>query len=830
MSRCLSDRSIEHVVLERQRVAERWHSERWDSLRLLTPNRMSRLPGYQYEGPEPDSYMTMPEVIDYLERYARLSRVPLETGTNVSRLEGLPAGFRVETNRGTWAARNVVIATGYCDQPLIPGMAGDLREAILQLNPSRYRKPEQLPEGGVLVVGAAASGIQLADEIRASGRPVTLAVGSHNRMLRQYRGKDILWWLDGMGILDETADQVFDLEISRGQPAFQLVGRPDRSSIDLGQLADKGVRIAGRAIGVEGGRMFFDNDLIASVSSADFKLAGLLARIDQFIVDSGLERETDDTEPFVPTWRRFFSSPSPGHCDLRAEGIRTVIWATGFGRRYPWLHLPVLDKAGEILHRRGVTPEPGLYVLGLQFQCRRKSAFIDGVGLDADELAEHLSSREAGPGRRIRRRNVLCGEFTLRSCYDAVIIGARCAGAATAMLLARQGLKVLAVDRSRHGSDTLSTHALMRGAVIQLHRWGLLDKVRATGTPPVSTTTFHYREKCVAVAIKPREGVDALYAPRRTVLDPILADAAVEAGAEILRGPRIVDLIHTAGEQVRGVVIEDKPGHFRQIHANIVIGADGISSTVARLVHARPYLEAGQATGIVYGYWEGLELSGYNWYFRPGVTAGAIATNGGSCVFAGIPQNRFRNEIRFGLDDGYFRVLREAAPDLAASLAACRQTGAFRGYAGHPGFLRQSWGPGWALVGDAAYFKDPITAHGITDALRDAELLARAVAVGTTKALADYQRIRDGLSLELFRITNAVASLDWELEDLEQLHKDMSDEMKREASFVSNFKREDSSGIETYSESVPAQATGPGLFKRLQRNCVDSSNHTCSQG
>jgi putative flavoprotein involved in K+ transport len=340
--------------------------------------------------------MTMPEIIDYLERYARVSRVPLETGTDVQKLERLGGRFRVETNRGTWTAGNVVIATGYNDQPAIPGMAKQLPRTILQLDPSRYRNPEQLPEGGVLVVGAAASGIQLAQEIAWSGRRVTLAVGTHIRMPRVYRGRDILWWLDRMGILDETTDAVYDLDVSRGQPAYQLVGRPDRSSIDLARLADEGVRIVGRARAVEGHRMFFDEDLITSASSADFKLAGLLARIDGYIVESGLQGAVDGQEPFVPTWQRFFSLPPLRQCNLWKDGIRTVIWATGFRRRYPWLHVPVLDDRGEIRHRRGVTPESGLYVLGLQFQCRRKSAFIDGVGLDAAELAEQIASREAG--------------------------------------------------------------------------------------------------------------------------------------------------------------------------------------------------------------------------------------------------------------------------------------------------------------------------------------------------------------------------------------------------------------------------------------------------
>ncbi len=396
MSRCLSERSIEHVVLERSRVAERWRSERWDSLRLLTPNWMSRLPGFQYSGSDPDGYMNMPEVVGYLERYARVIRVPLEAGTNVLALEKLGTGFRLQTDRGDWNCRNVVVATGYCDRPAVPALASTLSPRIHQLSPVEYRNPDLLPAGGVLVVGASASGIQLADEIAQSGRKTLLAVGRHNRLPRRYRGKDILWWLDRMGILDEGAEQVHDLEISRNQPAFQLVGRADHSSIDLASLAAKGVRILGRAVAAQGRRVFFGDDLIATTSSADVKLASLLSRIDQFAAGTGLAAEVGPAEPFQPLWPSFFRSEPTG-CDLRAEGIATVVWATGFKRHYPWLRVPVLDAKGEIRHHRGVTPEPGLYVLGLQFQNRRKSAFIDGVGQDAAELAAHLAMRGMVP-------------------------------------------------------------------------------------------------------------------------------------------------------------------------------------------------------------------------------------------------------------------------------------------------------------------------------------------------------------------------------------------------------------------------------------------------
>jgi len=373
----------------------------------------------------------------------------------------------------------------------------------------------------------------------------------------------------------------------------------------------------------------------------------------------------------------------------------------------------------------------------------------------------------------------------IRSTYDAVIVGARCAGAATAMLLARAGLRVLVVDRGRYGTDTLSTHALMRGGVLQLRRWGLLDSVVAAGTPPVRTTSFHYGDESLEIAIKPRDGIDALYAPRRTVIDALLVDAARDAGAEVLHGVRAVDVITAEDGRVRGIVLEPKPGVPVRVAAGIVIGADGARSTVARLVGACGSRQGRHASGNVYGYWSGLELDGYHWYYRPGVGAGAIATNDGqSCVFASMPQSRFRDEIRLDLAAGYRRVIAECSPELAERLDGATLEGRLHGFAGEAGFMRRCQGPGWALVGDASYFKDPLTAHGMTDALRDAELLARAIARGTEQALVGYQALRDELSGGLFGVTDAVAAFDWDLEQVKRLHLELSREMNREVEFL----------------------------------------------
>jgi 2-polyprenyl-6-methoxyphenol hydroxylase-like FAD-dependent oxidoreductase len=365
--------------------------------------------------------------------------------------------------------------------------------------------------------------------------------------------------------------------------------------------------------------------------------------------------------------------------------------------------------------------------------------------------------------------------------YDAIVIGARCAGAATSMLLARRGLRVLAVDRDRYGTDTLSTHALMRGGVLQLHRWGILEGLRAEGTPTVRSTSFHYGDDVIDIQIKPLDGIDGLYAPRRTVIDRLLADAARESGAEIAYRTRLIDLMRSPEGRVCGVHLRDSDGHDFQVSAELVVGADGVRSTVADLVGAEQYRTARHATGSVFSYWSNTGIDGYHWYYRPGVAVGAIPTNGGlTCIFASVPQHRFHDDIRRDTAAGHQQVLRECDPDLATVVEAADRAERYRGFAGQVGFFRQSSGPGWALIGDAGYFKDPITAHGMTDALIDAELLARAAAEGTERALADYQLARDARATGLFDVTDAIASFDWDLAKVRRLHRSLSDEMKNE--------------------------------------------------
>jgi putative flavoprotein involved in K+ transport len=391
MSQRLTDRRVDHAILERGRVAERWRSERWDSLRLLTPRWQSRLPGWSYRGPDPDGFMTKSEVIEYLAGYARSFDAPLHTGVTVTSVERDLGGFRVQTDLGVWRAANVVIATGHCDRPYVPPMAAEIPARIAQLAPTRYRNPGQLPDGGVLVVGASATGIQLAAEIARSGRPVTLAVGRHIRLPRNYRGRDIMAWFDEMSVLSQNASQVWDLDASRRQPSLQLIGSEDHRSLDLNLLQEQGARIVGRAIGADGRRLFLADDLAASVERAEGKMREQLDRVDSFIARTGLGAEF----PAEDRPRQIRVPEAPGLLDLEAEGINAVLWATGYRREYPWLRVPVLDANGELRHDGGVTPQPGLYALGLRFMRRRNSNFLDGVGADAEELAEHIVDRMA---------------------------------------------------------------------------------------------------------------------------------------------------------------------------------------------------------------------------------------------------------------------------------------------------------------------------------------------------------------------------------------------------------------------------------------------------
>jgi putative flavoprotein involved in K+ transport len=398
MSWWLAARSIDHVVLERGEVANSWRTERWDSLTLLTPNWQSRLPGHGYEGDDPDGFRTMPETIAFLERYAKRVSPPLQTHCPVTAVRRTADGYEVVAGQGTWHCKAVVLATGAFNIAQVPKLAETVPSGIVQLNTGKYRNPESLEPGGVMVVGAAASGAQIADEIQRSGRPVTLAVGEHVRAPRMYRGRDIQWWMDATGLNDERYDQVENLRRARALSSFQIAGYADRRNVDLNALTSIGVKLVGRLAGIRDGKAQFSGSLRNLCELADLKQNRLLGTFDEWAAENGVSDAVDP--PHRPEPTRVEASPPLG-LDFGRAGIRTIVWATGFRPDYSWLDVPVLDHKGNIRHDGSVVTEaPGLYVLGLPFLRRRKSSLMDGAGDDARDLsahlAAHLGARSAG--------------------------------------------------------------------------------------------------------------------------------------------------------------------------------------------------------------------------------------------------------------------------------------------------------------------------------------------------------------------------------------------------------------------------------------------------
>jgi len=390
MSSRLAARSIDHVVLERGEVANTWRTERWDSLTLLTPNWQSRLPGFGYEGDDPDGFRTMPETIAFLEGYAKRVSPPLQTHCPVTAVRRTADGYEVVAAQGTWHCRAVVLATGAFNIAQVPAVAAAVPPGIAQLTTAQYRNPQQLEAGGVMVVGAAASGAQIADEIHRSGRPVTLAVGEHVRAPRTYRGRDIQWWMDVSGLNDERYDKVENLRRARALSSFQIAGYRDRRNIDLNALTSLGVNLVGRLAGIREGKAQLSGSLRNLCELADLKQNRLLKTFDEWAAANGASEAVDP--PHRPEPTRLEASPPLG-LDFARAGIRTILWATGFRPDYAWLEVPVLDAKGNIRHDGGVVTEaPGLYVMGLPFLRRRKSSLIDGAGDDARDLSAHLAA------------------------------------------------------------------------------------------------------------------------------------------------------------------------------------------------------------------------------------------------------------------------------------------------------------------------------------------------------------------------------------------------------------------------------------------------------
>jgi putative flavoprotein involved in K+ transport len=386
-SRVLSERALDHVVLERGEVANSWRRERWDSLRLLTPNWQSRLPGHAYSGSDPDGYMTAHDVADFITQYATLSAAPVRTGTEVTALTRDDDGYRLVTTTGELHGRCVIIASGACNRPSVPAVSAALPSTLAQITAFQYRRPADLPDGGVLVVGPSATGLQLAAEIHQSGRPVTISVGEHVRLPRTYRGRDVLWWMDRSGVWDQRYDEIDDLTRARRLPSPQLVGTPERATLDLNALSAMGIQIVGRLAAVRDGRALFSGGLRNLFALADLKLGRLLDTFDAWAAAHPGAADVTTPERFEPTQ---VPASSPLQLDLRDGRIRSVVWATGYQPDYRWLGVPVLDEKGHLRHEGGVVDSPGLYALALPVLRRRKSTFIHGIEDDARDIIDHL--------------------------------------------------------------------------------------------------------------------------------------------------------------------------------------------------------------------------------------------------------------------------------------------------------------------------------------------------------------------------------------------------------------------------------------------------------
>ena len=385
-------------MLERGEVANSWRRERWDSLRLLTPNWQTRLPGCSYDGPDPDGYMSMGEVVAFIDRYASASRAPVRSNTTVTSVRRVDEGYEVVTGNGGFRCRCVILASGACNLPAVPRLREAVPDSIQQFTPFDYRNPDELPDGGVLVVGSSATGVQLAAEIHRSGRPVTLSVGEHVRLPRTYRGRDVLWWMQASGVWDQRYDEIDDLTRARRLPSPQLVGTPDRTTLDHNALGALGVELVGRLSAVRDGRALFSGGLRNLFALADLKLERLLDAYDDWARAGGHDRGLGDPERLEPTR---VPGSSRLQLDLRRGEIRSIIWATGFRPDYSWLDVPVVDDKGYLRHDGGIVESPGMYALGLPVLRRRKSSFIHGVEDDVRDLVEHLAGYLARGGDHV---------------------------------------------------------------------------------------------------------------------------------------------------------------------------------------------------------------------------------------------------------------------------------------------------------------------------------------------------------------------------------------------------------------------------------------------
>jgi putative flavoprotein involved in K+ transport len=397
LSSCLTRLGHEHVVLERGRLAERWRSERWDSLTLLSPNWMTQLPGTRYQGNDPDGFVGRDWVVQFLEDYAAAFQAPLRGGVQAESVQSQAGASRylvqttdlVEGSAATIATRNVVVATGAFQHPKIPPLSAALPPNVLQLSSRDYRNPAQLPPGAVLVVGSGGSGSQIADELCEHGRTVYLSIGRCQRWPRRYRGKDIWTWFNDMGLLDEVGRRHY-IDPSYGCTAV-LTGVRGGYDLDYDRFAVAGVTLLGHLQGYENGTLRIANDLQERLDRWDESRTMLTGMIEAYIQQAGLDVPPDSAQDGAASraWRR---RPPLLEVDLAACDISTVLWATGFSHDFRWLEMPVLDERGDPVQQRGVTALPGVYFLGLRRMYTVKSSFLFGVGEDAAYLAEHIAA------------------------------------------------------------------------------------------------------------------------------------------------------------------------------------------------------------------------------------------------------------------------------------------------------------------------------------------------------------------------------------------------------------------------------------------------------
>ena len=394
-SYCLTQHGIEHVVLEKARIGEVWRSGRWDSFTLVTPNWTVRLPGMPYAGSDPDGYMPREEVVAYLERYAELSNAPVRTGIKVTSVEPLQdGGYQVKAGDTTFEAKNVIVATGLFQEPKVPAFSADLPQGILQIHSHRYRNPDALPPGDVLVVGSAQSGCQIAEELNESGRKIYLVVGSAPRMPRRYRGKDVMWWADKLGLFDRTPDKLPSLKARfAGNP--HVSGKRGGHTLNLRKFARDGVVLLGRLQGVRDGNVLLAPGLNDTLDKIDEFAANLIKGIDGYVQATGMDAP-EDNETREAELTKGEAHEEILELDLKAAGITTVIWAMGYKFDFSWVRLPVLDDDGFPVQERGAAKYPGLYFLGLPWLHIQKSGLFFGVGEDAEYVASHIAARMAG--------------------------------------------------------------------------------------------------------------------------------------------------------------------------------------------------------------------------------------------------------------------------------------------------------------------------------------------------------------------------------------------------------------------------------------------------